>query len=375
MSMTTTEELVSHVESGSTLPASWYVDEDIFRLEQERIFERSWQCVGLADDLATSGDFITGKVGRVPVVVVRDKAGSLNGFVNVCRHRASIIVQGRGNRSTLQCPYHAWTYGLEGDLLSAPRSGAEAAFDASRFCLEKVAVEVFGPFVFVNGDVSSPSLASQLGDITTRMRADGLFFEGLVHTEHSVSEVAANWKVLVENFNECYHCPVAHPSFSRLVEVDPDRYRLEEAAFTSRAVTPLREHRNGSKVQYPYDVTGENTCGQYVTFWPAFTLSQSPGPRRAVGFYFEPLAPDRTRVVSETFVDPATPPEQIEILGAFSTEVAKEDQRLVEGVQQGLASKRIPHGTLLASERLVRHFDRLVVQAMDPGTWPRWRES
>jgi choline monooxygenase len=359
------EQLQAGLSSGGGLPSEWYVDETIFELEIERIFERSWQCIGLCEQVARPRDYLTGMVGRVPVVVLRDEQSVLRAFVNVCLHRCSVIAHGAGNRGLLQCPYHGWTYNLDGQLIAAPRSRREAVFDCADFHLEEVRVESFGPLVFVNVGPAARCLEAHLDGLEARMADDGLSFDGLVHAGHWESEAAANWKVLVENFNECYHCPGAHPGFSRLLAVDPDRYVLESSQWTSRAIAPLREYAGGGVDKYPYDPSGEIRRGQFALIWPSFTLSQTPGPRRVVAYWFLPVSPERTRMVCETFLDPGMSPQQVAEMNEFSVQVAAEDQRLVESVQCGLRSGRVPRAHLMVdSERLVQHFDRLVLEAL-----------
>jgi phenylpropionate dioxygenase-like ring-hydroxylating dioxygenase large terminal subunit len=347
------------------LPSSWYTDPRIFGLERERIFERTWQCVGVADQLGAPGDFLSATVGRVPVVILRGTDGELRGFVNVCRHRCAEVVSGTGNRQVLQCPYHAWTYDLDGRLVSAPRSGPEPFYETEDVRLEPVSVATLGPFVFANLDRAATSLEDQLEGLEERMRKDGLDFTGLVYAGHDEAEIQANWKVLVENFNECYHCATAHPAFSRVVEVSETGYHLEHGTWTSRAVTELRRSRTGGERSYPYEVDGENDRGQFALLWPTFTLSQTPGMRRVVSMYIVPLSPNRTRTVCDTYVDPGMSAERIEQAAAFSSQVAKEDEALVESVQRGLESGRVRQGRLmLPSEQLVWHFQQLVRQAI-----------
>ncbi len=349
-------------QSGAALPSHWYVDGGILEREFELIFERSWQCVGMTHELAGSGDFITGQAGRIPVVVIRDERGALRGYVNVCLHRCSVIAHGAGNADRLRCPYHAWTYDLDGQLVAAPRFNLQPDFDFSAFRLAEIQVGCLGPFVMVNADPSATPLAEQLDGLEDRMERDGLQFAGMVHAGHWESEQEANWKVLVENFNECYHCAVAHPDFSRLLAVDPEHYRSETSRWTSRSVVPLRARGTAAIDGYP---EGENDRGQYALLWPNFTLSQSPGPHRVVACWFEPITPNRTRMVCETFVDPRMSVEDIAALDRFSIQVAIEDQMLVESVQRGMRSGRVPRGYLMAeTEHLVAHFDRLVAQAL-----------
>lgn len=358
--------LRERLEAGATLPAKWYVDPAIFELERERIFEHAWQCIGVADSLKSPGDFMTTTIGKVPIVVVRNSLGRLRGFVNVCRHRCSEVVrEPTGHRNVLQCHYHAWTYDLDGRLVSAPRSDRETEFDASQYCLVPVRVDFFGPFIFVNLDEGAPPLSDYLGDLPGRMAAEGLDFSGLVRAGRWEQLAKANWKVVVENFDECYHCPVAHPGFSRVMQVDPEGYRLDEGRWWSRAVTPLRSYPGNGKQHYPYDAEGPQKVGQFAFVWPTFTLNQSPGPRGVTGFFLVPVSPGETLLVTESYRDPSTPAEVVQAKAAFGQQVFDEDLILVESVQRGLESGRVPHGRLLLdSERLIQHFQLLVEEAL-----------
>ena len=215
------------LEQGLTLPASWYCGPEVARLEQERIFRRAWQYVGRADQVEQSGSYFASQAGDVPIVVTRDGDGALRAFVNVCRHRGHEVVRGEGRREALQCPYHAWTYALDGSLRSAPRAEREWDFDRRDLSLVPALVETWGPFVFVNPDRDAAPLAESLGDLPVIVAESGVDLDAVRFRERLAWEVAANWKVVVENFLECYHCPVAHRSFASVVDVGPDAYRLE----------------------------------------------------------------------------------------------------------------------------------------------------
>src|SRR4051794_31846331 len=189
----------------------------MLRRENELIFGRSWQYAGPLSMLDGPGSFFTCRAGATPIVVVQTREGDLRAFFNVCRHRGHEVAQGCGRRETLQCPYHAWTYDLDGSLRAAPRSDREAAFDASDYGLRPVLVETSGPLVFVNPDVDAMPLHDVLGELPREAAARGVDLTGLAYRGRSREQVIdANWKIVVENFLECYHCPVAHKSFSKL---------------------------------------------------------------------------------------------------------------------------------------------------------------
>jgi phenylpropionate dioxygenase-like ring-hydroxylating dioxygenase large terminal subunit len=356
-------ELRTELERGQTLPASWYSDPEVLRLEQERIFRRAWQYAGVAADAAEPGAFFTCRAGDVPVVVVRGRDGELRGFVNVCRHRGHEVVQGCGRRETLQCPYHAWTYDLDGSLRKAPRSEREPGFEPGEWSLLPARVETWGPLVFVNADPGAAPLAETLGDLPSRLAADGLDPAELEYRGRSRELVVnANWKIVVENFLECYHCPVAHKTFSRLVDVDPDAYRLTPARWTSSQYAPRPEARGDG---LPYVPVGDVAASQFHWIWPNWTFNTLPGPRHLRLLVFQPLDADRTATYVDGFFEPGTPDHVIEEISAFGAVVGKEDVELVESVHRGLRSGVVEHGRLLLdSEHLLQHFQLLVHDAL-----------
>ena len=360
------DDLGRALAEGSTLPADWYSDPAIAALERERIFRRTWQYAGRLVEVERTGDFFTCLAGHVPVVVTRDRDGELRGFVNVCRHRGHLVARGSGHRETLQCPYHAWTYALDGSLRAAPRSDRESHFDASAFSLLSVQVDAWGPFVFVNPDVDARPLADFLGDLPSLVERSGLDLGSLEFRLRQESTVAANWKIVVENFLECYHCPVAHPSFSDLIDVDPDAYRLEANEWYSSQIGPVRAAALARPDEAPYDARGEVAESQFHYLWPTFTLNVEPGPPNAGVFVIAPGShPHETRLLSDRFFHPDVDDEQVRAMVAFGNTVGAEDNALVESVQQGLDSGLVPQGRLLvSSEHLIQHFQALVHTAL-----------
>jgi phenylpropionate dioxygenase-like ring-hydroxylating dioxygenase large terminal subunit len=355
--------LRSELLAGSTLPASWYSDPEILRLEHERIFNRSWQYGGVLEQVTEPGTFFTCRVGDVPIVVVRDRSAELRAFVNVCRHRGHEVARGCGQRETLQCPYHAWTYELDGSLKAAPRSDRESGFDHSDWSLLPVLVDTWGPLVFVNPDLAAAPLGETLGDLPAEMVARGLDPSTLTYRGRSREWVVdANWKIVVENFLECYHCPVAHKSFSQLIDVDPDTYQLTTGRWSSSQYGPVQESDSRA---LPYDPVGEIRASQFHYVWPNWTLNTLPGPAHVRILVFQPLDAERTASFVDGFWAADTTDEVIEEITSFGLVVGQEDRDLVESVHRGLRSGAIEQGRLLlGSEHLIQHFQLLVHDAL-----------
>ena len=367
MAVDVVPELREQLERGLTLPAGWYSDPDVYRLEQERIFRRGWQYGGTAASVAEPGSFFTCRAGDIPILVVRGKDGELRGFVNVCRHRGHEVASGCGKRETLQCPYHAWTYDLDGSLRAAPRSDREPGFDRSEWGLLPVRVETWGPLVYVNPTDDGIALADVLGGVPQLLLDRGIDVATLEYRGRSREWVVeANWKIVVENYLECYHCPVAHKSFSRLIDVDPDAYALSTGRWSSSQVGPVtRRVEAGDTNGAPYVPSGPVTTSQFHYFWPNWTFNVFPGPAHVRVLVFEPDGPDRTRTYVDGFWQPDTPDDVVAEITDFGAEVGQEDKGLVESVHRGLRSGMVEQGRLLlGSEHLLQHFQRLVHEAL-----------
>ncbi|MDQ3873996.1 MAG: aromatic ring-hydroxylating dioxygenase subunit alpha [Actinomycetota bacterium] len=344
----------------ATLPFSWYSDPDILRREQERIFRRSWQYVGHTGQLVRPGDYFTSRAGDVPVVVLLDEEARTRAFVNVCRHRGSEVVHEAGNRRTLQCRYHAWTYRLDGSLCAAPRSEREADFDASSLGLLPVQVETWGPFVFANPDPTAPSLAAVLGDMPERLAAGGTDVSSLRFRLRVAYELEANWKVVIENYLECYHCPVAHPGLTSLLDVDPDAYRLDAGEWFSAQVAPVRDAAVSGA-----DSTGDIAEGRFFFLWPNLRVNVFPGPPNLSLGPALPDGPERTRGFFDYFFPDGAGEDWPRELIEFDQQVGREDRELVESVQRGVSSGLVERGRLLLSgERLIAHFQSLLARAL-----------
>ncbi len=358
--------LVATVSGTRTLPYDWYVDPAVLRLEQELLFGRFWQYACRSEQVAEPGAIATAHAGTVPLIVVRGRDAELRAFVNVCRHRGFVLCDADDRRETIQCPYHAWTYDLDGSLRSAPRGELEPGFDRDALGLVAVAVDEWGPFVFVNRDLSAEPLATFLGELPSLLATGGIELDALRFHERTTSEpYACNWKVCAENFLECYHCAVAHPALSKAIDVSKDGYRLETHRWFSSQRSPARNGGGGV-----YDATGDIAQGQFYYLFPNTVINVMPGrPNLSIGPIL-PLSTDRTTRFLDYFVGPGVDDAWLADYLALDELVGVEDRVLVERVQRGIASGGLPWGSLMPeSERLIAHFQALVAEALgDQGT-------
>ncbi len=321
-----------------TLPYAWYSSSDVLRLERERIFARSWQYAGRADEVAEPGSFVAADAGGIPIVAVRGRDGVLRAFLNVCRHRGSILVEGSGRRESIQCPYHAWTYELDGALRAAPR-GDELETDG--VALAPASAATWGPFLFVSPDADAPPLAETLGTLPWLLDLDGLRFHSRVRFS-----LEANWKLSVENFLECYHCPTAHPAFAAEVDVRPESYVLEAHP------TFLAQHCTAR-------ATGEQ--GQFHLVFPNTGINVFPGPPNLSIGPIAPDGPERTARFLDYFFAADADVDWIASFLAFDDEIGRQDTALVESVHRGTRSGLVDRGLLLPrSERLIAEFQAWV---------------
>jgi choline monooxygenase len=351
--------LRASLEAGHTLPAAWYTDPKILKREQKRIFRRTWQYVGLAEHITRPGDFFTERIDDVPIVILRDEGGQLRAFVNVCRHRGSqLLPDGCGNRKTLQCLYHAWTYNLDGSLRAAPGSKDEPGFKPDELGLLPIQIERWGPFLFVNLDPQAPPLSAVLGELPQLVAATGLPLDAIKRRVSCTYDIKANWKVVVDNYLECYHCPIAHKGFTDLIDLND--YHVTEYEYFSAQGGPVRQAAKDGNAS-PYDISAGVQAGFYAFLWPNFTLNIYPGPGNVSLNRFLPVDPQRTLAIYEyCFVDAVSAEEERDFV-KFIDQVQDEDVVLCESVQRGLRSGYFDQGRLMLSrENGLRHFQKLV---------------
>lgn len=364
------DTLGESLRRGYTLPAEWYTDLARFRDERTRIFRHTWQFVGYSDQLPEGGSYLSARIGDTPLVITRDQSGALRAFVNVCRHRGSeLVALGQpesGQAKTLQCAYHAWTYNLDGTLRAAPGAKDEPDFDLRDYALFTVPIATWGPLIFVNLDPQSAPLTETLGALPELARAAGAPLGTMRRRASHRYDIAANWKIVVDNYLECYHCPVAHKGFSSLI--DTNAYTVQEYDWFSVQVGAMKASAQASDNPDLYAARGEVTAGFYAWLWPNFTLNVYPGHGNVSINHFIPTAVDRTLVVKDyLFVDEVEADEEGDFI-RFIEQVQVEDVALCESVQRGLATGYFDQGRLmLCQESALHHFQRLVYRASCAG--------
>lgn len=223
-----TNTVLNDIRRGWSLPQPFYTDEILFRQDLDRVFFRYWLYAGHTGQLPKTGDYFTYQIGDESIVVVKNKAGDIRAFYNVCTHRGSrICLEPSGNARLLVCPYHQWAFTLDGDLKAGQFMGGGQAgdeFDKADFGLRPVHVEVMEGFIFVSLADTPPDFGPMYRDVLPQLKPAGMTRAKIIHTE--TYDVWSNWKLITENFRECYHCAGAHPEYIRAVEgtarFDPD---------------------------------------------------------------------------------------------------------------------------------------------------------
>lgn len=330
----------------STIPGPWYTDPRVLELEKASVFASSWQFVARLDQLAKQGQYVTADVAGEPVVVVRDASG-LRAFYNVCRHHATLVMaKPEGECSVLRCPYHGWTYGLDGRLKAAPDMGPE--LDKSKVGLAPIRVEAWENFVFVTLDPAAPGLAAFLGGLPAQVAPLGT--SKLKFFERRVYDFKCNWKVYVDNYLDGgYHVPVLHKSLAAVI--DYVGYTIENGERFVLQKAPLK---SGSDLRRGRDAF-------YWWLYPNFMLNWYEGVMD-VNLVL-PLGHDRTRVVFDFYFDDVSPGarERNKASVDLGERIQHEDQDISESVQKGLSSRSYAAGRLSVRREGGEHlFHRLV---------------
>ena len=345
-----------------TLPARHYFDPETYQSEREKIFHRTWQVVGHRDQLVKARDYFTIELAGEPLLLVRDQNGEVRGFYNVCRHRAGPPAEGCGSRKVFRCGYHGWTYGLNGELISAPEFEGVEAFDPAQFSLRPVRVGEWSNLIFVNLDDKAEPLAAALGGLTEETGRHA--FKRMTLFERRTYEMKCNWKTYVDNYLEGYHLPSVHPGLNR--ELDYNAYEVEIHSAYVRQFSPIRGAQPGDASRR-YPGAKEDLTTDYFWIFPNWMLNCYPD-NVSLNVVL-PLGPERSVVSFEWYVPEGTPGrESARSAVAFSDEIQAEDAAICETVQKNLASRSYDRGRYsVKQEKGVHAFHCLYADAMTRG--------
>jgi phenylpropionate dioxygenase-like ring-hydroxylating dioxygenase large terminal subunit len=347
-----------------TLAQKWYVADDVFREERERLFSRSWMCVGHESRIAEPGDYVLADIAGENLIVVRDGSDAVRALYNVCRHRGTRLCESAEGHliGSVQCPYHAWTYALDGALLAARNMQDVAGFNRADYPLRSARVHLSGGFIFVLLDESLMELEPPLAALAPHLQRWAA--ARLTEVRRITYEVACNWKLVFQNYSECYHCPVIHPQLDKLSPSDSGRND-----FTSGAVlggySELRPNVDSlttrGKRERPLlgSVDGEDERrSYYYTIFPSLLLSLHPD--YLMYHTMRPIAPNRTEIACAWLFDPATagargfdPSDAIE----FWDLTNRQDWHVNELTQAGISSRAYTPGPYANAEGLLYAFD------------------
>ncbi|MDA0262025.1 MAG: aromatic ring-hydroxylating dioxygenase subunit alpha [Proteobacteria bacterium] len=363
-------------ERSATLPSHYYHDPNVFAREREAIFFRSWQFVGFAHGLGAPGDYITAKIVDQEVFVVRTKSGALKAFYNVCMHRGHVLLEGAGNARAITCPFHAWTYDLDGKLRVAGNAENVAGFDLGDYGLSEVLVEEFARMIFVNFDPRAVSLNAQAGELAADIRASVPGFDDLRFVRSDPFEIRANWKFVFDGL-ECYHCPHIHPD---LMGRDDSPFEMSFEA-TEREIWAKHFNRSNAAVvdanpdKLPWDYAGTDSIRDtHIWYlWPNLMMAAHPGASNFKARHVMPLAADfsQQHIHHLAINDPPTAAD-IANFDYIRDVLDPQDIRAMEQQQIGVRSRGYTQGRLMVdaerswrSEHGTHHFDRMVWRALN----------
>ncbi len=356
------------LEKATTLPAAAFTDPAVYEIETSRIFEREWLCAGRADQIPEPGDYFTLDLLDEKLVVVRGRDGVVRALSRACRHRAAEVVKGEGNTRSFQCPYHAWTYGLDGRLVGAPLMGGAEGFDKERCRLPEIRSEIWEGWIFVNFDADAPPLGPRLAPLSKVLANYAM--SDMVAVATATFDSPFNWKVLVDNFMEAYHHIAIHrdtfePIFPAELSHTPDN----EGPY-SLLIMPAREEVEDPMVGLPRSGTldpDEEGRLLAAVVYPFHLFA--PTAESLAWYQLLPHGHDRftLRIYScfpkATLDDPAYQ-EAVEGVKALTKVVHHQDIEACEATWAGLGARSFESGRLCPLEKPIWQFNQWWIERM-----------
>jgi Rieske 2Fe-2S family protein len=354
-----------------TLPGRYYTAPEVYAEELERIFAERWICAGRADEIANPGDYVLRPIAGDSVILVRGRDGVLRAFYNVCRHRGTrLCEEPRGRFSeTIQCPYHAWTYTIDGQLIGAPHMIDVAGFDKRDYPLHAVALETWEGFVFVNLARDPTSFADAFAPVVSRFRRFNI--AGLRSARRIEYDVAANWKLIFQNYSECLHCPIIHPGLAKLTPYTSGENDLFEGPYLGGYMVITQPGGSltlsGRACGAPVGALPAEDRNRvyFYTIFPNLLLSLHPD---YVMFHtLWPDGPARTRITCEWLFHPdsfAQPSFDADDAVQFWDVTNRQDWHICERSHAGIASRAYQPGPYSPREGIAAAWDREYLRAL-----------
>ncbi len=347
----------------TTLAQRYFVSPEVFSEEQATIFSKQWVCIGHQSRLPGAGDYLVVEVARESLIIVRDQKGIIRAFYNVCRHRGTRLCENAtGHAAAIQCPYHAWTYALDGRLSGAPNMDKAAGFDKSNYSLGAVHLGLWEGFIFVNLAENPAALEEVFAPLAGKFKHWNL--PQLRSGKRIHYDVHANWKLIFENYSECYHCPGVHPMLSKVSPYDSAENDFVEGPFLGGFMSIAKGASltmSGNACALPVgEIQGEDHARVfYYSIFPNMLLSMHPD--YVMVHQIWPRAPDRTTILCDWFFHPDAfaredfhPQDAIE----FWDVTNKQDWHVCELSQQGIASRAYRPGPYSPRESITAAWDR-----------------
>ena len=319
-----------------TMPARFYVSPEIYNMEKEAIFYKTWHYAGHVSQVAEKRSYFTTKIHEQNVFVTRGQDDEIRAFYNVCAHRGHELLEGAGRKSVITCPYHAWAFDFEGNLVNARNSENVAGFNECDFSLKPVRMEIFCGMIMINLDADAKPFAEQFDGLEDEIRQYMPSVDTLEFAQRDTFDVVSNWKVLVDNFLECYHCAPAHKDFVDLVDMNSYRTITHKRYSSQCAAAPRTTTSNAFSFE-----KGDVDFGYAGFFvWPNFTIWIYPGEANLSVLQMNPTAPTQTLEYQDWFTKGGKLSPQLKEAADYQKDVLQpEDIGLCESVQRGLASK------------------------------------
>jgi len=353
-----------------TLEQKYFVSQEIFGEEQEKIFSTQWILVGHQSAIAQAGEYFISEVADESLIVVRDKRGEIRGFYNVCRHRGSRLIENRNGQlsAAIQCGYHAWTYALDGRLLGAPHMDDVPGFNKADYSLHPVNVALWEGFIFVNLADSPAPLEKWFAPLAGKFSRWNL--AALRSAKRIEYDVRANWKLIFENYSECYHCLGVHPELSKISPYDSAENDLTEGPFLGgfmRIAKGRSLTMSGNACALPMEQFGEEDF-RLVFYYSIFSnMLLSLHPDYVMVHQLWPQSPERTLILCDWFFHPDAfkrgdfdPDDAVE----FWDMVNKQDWHVCELSQQGISSRAYEPGPYSAWESIPAAWDKYYLRQM-----------